>query len=83
MRTWASPPLPTFVIQLKEARAEWRRRHPKSFKPGQSILVKLSGGRIEEARINHVIQHPDGTKLQVDFGHDETALVELWQVLED
>jgi len=21
------PPLPTFVLQLKEARAEWRRRH--------------------------------------------------------
>jgi hypothetical protein len=22
------PPLPTFVLQLEEARAEWRRRHP-------------------------------------------------------
>jgi hypothetical protein len=22
-------PLPVFVIQLREARAEWRRRHPK------------------------------------------------------
>jgi hypothetical protein len=22
------PPLPTFVLQLDEARAEWRRRHP-------------------------------------------------------
>jgi hypothetical protein len=24
------PPLPTFVLQLAEARAEWARRHPKS-----------------------------------------------------
>jgi hypothetical protein len=55
----------------------------KEFKPGQYIRVKLSNGHIEEARINHVIQHPDGTKLQVDFGHDETALIEVWQVLED
>jgi len=23
------PPLPTFVLQLEEARAEWRRRHPR------------------------------------------------------
>jgi hypothetical protein len=23
------PPLEAFVIQLREARAEWRRRHPK------------------------------------------------------
>ena len=22
------PPLPTFVLQLEEARAEWKRRHP-------------------------------------------------------
>ena len=24
------PPLGAFVIQLREARAEWRRRHPKT-----------------------------------------------------
>jgi hypothetical protein len=23
------PPLPTFVLQLEEASAEWRRRHPR------------------------------------------------------
>jgi hypothetical protein len=23
------PPLPTFVLQLAETRAEWRRRHPR------------------------------------------------------
>jgi hypothetical protein len=24
------PPLPTFVLQLEEARAEWRKRHPEA-----------------------------------------------------
>jgi hypothetical protein len=62
-----------------------KEKTPKEYKPGQSILVKLSGGRIVEACVNHVIQRRDGTKLQVDFGRDETALIELWQVqvLED
>ena len=39
--------------------------------------------RIVEARVNHLIQDRDGIKLQVEVGHDETALIELWQVLED
>ena len=32
------------------------KKIPKEYKPGQSILVKLSGGRIVEARVNHLIQ---------------------------
>ena len=53
------------------------KKAPKEYKPGQHVIVKLSNGRIEEARINHVLEHSDGMKLLVDFGHDETALVEL------
>ena len=59
------------------------KKTPKEFKPGQQVIVKMSNGRIEEAQVNHVIQHPDGIKLPVDFGHDETALIELWQVVEE
>jgi hypothetical protein len=59
------------------------KKTPKEYKPGEYIRVKLSGGRIEEAPINHVIQSPEGIKLQVDFGHDETALIETWQVVSD
>jgi ATP-dependent DNA ligase len=29
---WHEPPREVFVVQLKEARAEWRRRHPKEQK---------------------------------------------------
>jgi hypothetical protein len=55
----------------------------KEFKPGQHIHIKLSGGRIEEATIKAIIENSDGTRLQVDFGHDQTALIELWQVVKD
>jgi hypothetical protein len=55
----------------------------KQFKPGQRIRIKLSGGRIEEATIKSVIERTDGIRLQVDFGHDETASIELWQVVQD
>jgi hypothetical protein len=27
------PPLPAFVLQLQEARAEWRKRHPPTVLP--------------------------------------------------
>ncbi len=33
------PPLPTFVMQLEEARAEWKRRHPNGV--GTATYIKL------------------------------------------
>ena len=50
------------------------------FKVGERVLVSLSSGRIEEAVVKAVVPGADGARLQVDFGHDETALVYLWQV---
>jgi len=29
-----------------------------------------------------VFQQDDETKLNIDYGHDETATIELWQVVE-
>ncbi len=55
----------------------------RKFKPGQQIQIKLAGGRIEQATIKAVIEHTDNIRLQVDFGHDQTALIELWQVVKD
>jgi hypothetical protein len=40
------------------------------------ILVKLSGGRIIEATIKAIVEHPDSQRLQVDFGKDEAALIQ-------
>ena len=36
--TMGKPPLPTFVLQLEEARAEWRRRHPAESDEKQNSL---------------------------------------------
>jgi hypothetical protein len=55
----------------------------REFKPGQHIQIILSGGRIEEATIKAVIEQTNGVQLQVDFGHDQTALIELWQVVKE
>jgi hypothetical protein len=42
------PPLPAFVLQLEEARAEWRRRHPaesakkqNSFDDSKNVVRKV------------------------------------------
>ena len=47
------------------------------------MLVKLSGGRIVEATIKAITESTEGTRLQVDFGFDETALVYDWQIVEN
>ena len=52
----------------------------REYKVGDRLLVSLSSGRIVEAVVKAVIQQTDGTRLQVDYAKDETALVYLWQV---
>jgi hypothetical protein len=56
------------------------KREPKV---GDHVLVKLSGGRIVEATIKAIVDATEGTRLQVDFGYDETALISEWQVVEN
>jgi hypothetical protein len=55
----------------------------RRFHVGDAIKVNLHTGRIVDATVKAVIEHTDGIQLQVDFGHDETALVHGWQVVED
>ena len=47
------------------------KKAPKDYKPGQRVIVKLSNGRIEEARINHVLEHSDGMKLLARISHNK------------
>jgi hypothetical protein len=47
------------------------------------IRVNLHHGKIEEAVVRAVVQHEDGLKLQVDFGHEQTALIDPRQIVED
>jgi hypothetical protein len=47
---------------------------------GDSVSVTLHTGYIVDGIVRAVVPHSDGVKLQVDYGNDETALVELWRV---
>jgi hypothetical protein len=52
------------------------------YKVGDHLLVKLTSGRIVEATVRAVIETRNGVRLQVSFG-DETALIYLWQIVEE
>jgi hypothetical protein len=49
---------------------------------GDHVKVNLHTGRIVDATVKAVIERTGGKRLQVDLGKDETALVNLWQVVE-
>jgi hypothetical protein len=55
----------------------------REYKVGDQIIVKLLDDRKVDATIRAVFQQDDETKLNIDYGHEETATIELWQVLED
>jgi hypothetical protein len=54
-----------------------------SYAVGDRVKVNLHTGRIVDATIKAIIERTDGKRLQVDFGKDETALIYLWQVVEE
>jgi hypothetical protein len=45
----------------------------RQFKVGDQIQVKLHDGRKVDATIRAVFQQGDETKLNIDYGHEETA----------
>jgi hypothetical protein len=47
---------------------------------GVRSTFTLHTGHIVDGIVRAVVPHTDGVKLQVDYGNDETALVELWRV---
>jgi hypothetical protein len=59
------------------------KKPARQYKVGDKIRVNLHRGRIEEATVKAIIERTDGLRLQVDFGHEQTALIELWQVVSD
>jgi hypothetical protein len=50
------------------------------YKVGDQIIVKLDERRKVHATIRAVYQEDGKTKLNIDYGHEETATIELWQV---
>jgi len=53
---------------------------PRQFKVGDSVSITLQTGRIVDGTVRAIVEKTDGIRLQVDYGNDETALVELWRV---
>jgi hypothetical protein len=54
---------------------------PKQFNVGDRVKVSLPLGHIVNATIRAVVEHTDGVKLQVDYGKDQTALVQARQIV--
>jgi hypothetical protein len=46
----------------------------------QGVSVTLHTGLLVDATVRAIVEKTDGTRLQVDYGKNETALVELWRV---
>jgi len=59
------------------------KKPDRQYKVGDKIRVNLHHGKIEDAVVKAVIEHTDDLKLQIDFGREQTALIDLWQVVED
>ena len=54
----------------------------RQYKVGDHIQISLNN-RILDAVIRAVIEQTDGLRLQVDFGHEQTALIHEWQVVKE
>lgn len=52
----------------------------REFAVGDKLQVKLHDGRIVDATVRAIVD--DGEKLQIDFGHEETALVKVSHVID-
>jgi len=59
------------------------KKPERQYAVGDKIRVNLHHGKIEDAVVRAVVQHEDGLKLQVDFGHEQTALIDPRQIVED
>jgi hypothetical protein len=54
----------------------------EAYKFGERIQISLNN-RILDATIRAIVQDTDGLRYQVDFGHEQTALIHEWQVVKE
>ena len=47
---------------------------------GDSVSITLHTGRVVDGTVRAIVEKTDGVRLQVEYGKDETALVELRRV---
>ena len=53
------------------------------YRAGDHVKVNLHHGRLVDATIAAIIDYKDGRQFQVDFGKEQTALVEEWQIVKN
>jgi hypothetical protein len=51
------------------------------YKVGDRVKVSLQNGLLVDATVRAIVEKTDGVRLQVDYGKDETALVQLCQCI--
>jgi hypothetical protein len=51
-----------------------------NYNVGDQFKVKLHDGRNVDATIRAVVHQDEDMKLIIDYGHEETATIALWQV---
>jgi hypothetical protein len=74
-----------FGIMPSTGGAQMAKKKPEEqdggeFKVGDAVKVKLNDGRVVDATVRAVSQQDGETKLNIDYGHEETATIALWQI---
>jgi hypothetical protein len=59
------------------------KKPEREFRVGEKVRVNLHAGKIVDATIRAIIPQTDGLRLQVDFRFEQTALIHMWQVVDD
>jgi hypothetical protein len=59
-----------------------KKKEPEDAKHevGDHIKAKLHDGRVVDATVRAVSQQDGDVKLIIDYGHEETATIALWQI---
>ena len=59
------------------------KRPEREFRGGEKVRVNLHAGKIVDATIRVIIPQTDELRLQVDFGFEQSALIHVWQGVDD
>jgi hypothetical protein len=72
--TVINPEALQYTVYLGSGVSMAKKEKPdRDFAVGDTLKIKLYDGRIADAIVRAIVD--DGEKLQVDYGHEETALV--------
>jgi hypothetical protein len=59
------------------------KKPEREFRGGEKVRVNLHAGKIVDATIRVIIPQTDELRLQADFGFEQSALIHVWQGVDD